>query len=149
MRQLPLDPMCSVRLYVQISMPCRQNLCFWKESSCVGKFSKIPVEVRLTVEGCGRSEGGKFRSRILEGSQWQKFEISVLYAEIAFQERKAFLVVFGCLSIDGCPVFSSTNASLPTTIPVSNNYEIEIHKKRFIFSTHQSSYVLRDTTSIQ
>ncbi|KAG2129170.1 uncharacterized protein EDB93DRAFT_1095584 [Suillus bovinus] len=63
-------------------------------------------------------------------------EISALHAKIVFQERKAFLVVLGDagLTIDGCPVIPSTNASLPTTIPVSNNCEIEIHKKRFIFS---------------
>ncbi|KAG1809673.1 uncharacterized protein BJ212DRAFT_596502 [Suillus subaureus] len=63
-------------------------------------------------------------------------EISALHAKIVFQERKAFLVVLGDagLTIDGCPVFPSTNASLPTTIPVSNNCEIEIYKKRFIFS---------------
>lgn len=63
-------------------------------------------------------------------------EISALHAKIVFQERKAFLVVLGDagLTIDGCPVLPSTNASLPTTIPVSNNCEIEIHKKRFIFS---------------
>ncbi|KAG1886565.1 hypothetical protein F4604DRAFT_1572094 [Suillus subluteus] len=63
-------------------------------------------------------------------------EISALHAKIVFQERKAFLVVLGDagLTIDGCPVLPSTNASLPTTIPVSNNCEIEIHKKHFIFS---------------
>ncbi|KAG2118296.1 hypothetical protein DEU56DRAFT_747889 [Suillus clintonianus] len=63
-------------------------------------------------------------------------EVSALHAKIVFQERKAFLVVLGDagLTIDGCPVLPSTNASLPTTIPVSNNCEIEIHKKRFIFS---------------
>ncbi|KAG2112817.1 hypothetical protein BD769DRAFT_1364399 [Suillus cothurnatus] len=62
-------------------------------------------------------------------------EISALHAKIVFQERKAFLVVLGAagLTIDGCPVLPSTNASLPTTIPVSNNCEIEIHKKRFVF----------------
>ncbi|KAG1719877.1 hypothetical protein EDB19DRAFT_1647665 [Suillus lakei] len=63
-------------------------------------------------------------------------EISALHAKIVFQERKAFLIVLGDagLTIDGCPVLPSSNASLPTTIPVSNNCEIEIHKKRFIFS---------------
>ncbi|KAG2356395.1 hypothetical protein BDR07DRAFT_450202 [Suillus spraguei] len=63
-------------------------------------------------------------------------EISPLHAKIVFQERKAFLVVLGDtgLTIDGCPVLPSTNATLPTTVPVSNNCEIEIHKKRFIFS---------------
>ncbi|KAG0697660.1 hypothetical protein DFH29DRAFT_1021395 [Suillus ampliporus] len=63
-------------------------------------------------------------------------DISALHAKIVFQERKAFLVVLGDagLTIDGCPVLPSTNPSLPTTIPVSNNCEIEIHKKRFTFS---------------
>ncbi|OJA17456.1 hypothetical protein AZE42_11660 [Rhizopogon vesiculosus] len=48
----------------------------------------------------------------------------------------AFLIVLGDagLTIDGCPVLPSANPSLPTTIPVSNDCEIEIHKKRFIFS---------------
>ncbi|KAG2141450.1 uncharacterized protein EDB93DRAFT_1105728 [Suillus bovinus] len=51
-------------------------------------------------------------------------------------ERKAFLVVLGDagLTIDGCPVIPSINASLPTTNPVSNSCEIEIHKKHFISS---------------
>ncbi|KAG2747329.1 hypothetical protein P692DRAFT_20806995 [Suillus brevipes Sb2] len=63
-------------------------------------------------------------------------EISALHAKIVFQERKAFLVVLGDagLTIDSCPVLPSTNASLPTTVPVSNNCEIEIRKKRFIFT---------------
>ncbi|KAG2069403.1 hypothetical protein BDR04DRAFT_1203992 [Suillus decipiens] len=55
-------------------------------------------------------------------------EISALHAKIVFQERKVRL------TIDGCPVLPSTNATLPTTVPVSNNCEIEIHKKRFIFT---------------
>ncbi|KAH7928990.1 hypothetical protein BV22DRAFT_1057782 [Leucogyrophana mollusca] len=62
--------------------------------------------------------------------------ISALHAKIIFQDRKAFIVVLGTngLLIDGCEVLPSTNPSLPTTVPVSNNSEIEIHKKRFIFS---------------
>ncbi|OAX32656.1 hypothetical protein K503DRAFT_805040 [Rhizopogon vinicolor AM-OR11-026] len=58
--------------------------------------------------------------------------VSALHAQIVFQERKAFLIVLGDagLTIDGCPVLPSANPSLPTTIPVSNNCEIETHKKR-------------------
>jgi hypothetical protein len=36
--------------------------------------------------------------------------------------------------IDGCRVFPSTSASAPTTIPLTNNSEIEIHSKRFRFT---------------
>ncbi|OJA15224.1 hypothetical protein AZE42_13452 [Rhizopogon vesiculosus] len=61
-----------------------------------------------------------WRSSLLSGRQCPA-------CKIVFQERKNFL-------IDGCPVLPSANPSLPTTIPVSNNCEIEIHKKRFIFS---------------
>ncbi|KIJ04483.1 hypothetical protein PAXINDRAFT_159364, partial [Paxillus involutus ATCC 200175] len=59
-----------------------------------------------------------------------------LHAKIIFQERKAFVIVLGSsgLHIDGCHVLPSTNPAMPTTIPVSNNSEIEIHKKRFVFT---------------
>ena len=79
--------------------------------------------------------------------------VSALHAKIIFQERKvslrlfsllvylirhfqAFLIVLGThgLSVDGCPVFPSAPSSQhPTTIPLSNGSEIEIHKKRFRF----------------
>jgi pSer/pThr/pTyr-binding forkhead associated (FHA) protein len=83
--------------------------------------------------------------------------VSTLHAKIIFQERKvrlkrhsrnkiytdfirvhiqAFVIVLGSsgLHIDGCHVLPSTNPAMPTTIPVSNNSEIEIHKKRFVFT---------------
>ncbi|KAH7911483.1 hypothetical protein BJ138DRAFT_1150446 [Hygrophoropsis aurantiaca] len=62
--------------------------------------------------------------------------VSAVHAKIIFQDRKAFIVVLGDngLLIDGCQVLPSANHSLPTTVPMSNNSEIEIHKKRFIFS---------------
>ncbi|KIM82686.1 hypothetical protein PILCRDRAFT_819990, partial [Piloderma croceum F 1598] len=71
--------------------------------------------------------------------------VSALHAKIVFQEKKAFLVVLGThgLLIDGCQVYPSTNTDInpsgsssvkPKTIPLTNNSEIEIHKKRFIFT---------------
>ncbi|EIW79456.1 hypothetical protein CONPUDRAFT_82884 [Coniophora puteana RWD-64-598 SS2] len=78
--------------------------------------------------------------------------VSLVHAKLIFQDRKvrlsfqvssqrtqvaqAFLIVLGenGLHIDGCQVFPSSNPSLPSTIPVSNNSEIEIHKKRFVFT---------------
>ncbi|KIK91166.1 hypothetical protein PAXRUDRAFT_831074 [Paxillus rubicundulus Ve08.2h10] len=62
--------------------------------------------------------------------------VSALHAKILFQERKAFVVVLGSsgLYIDGCHVLPSTNLAMPAKIPVSNNSEIEIHKKRFVFT---------------
>ncbi|KAI0062552.1 hypothetical protein BV25DRAFT_643580 [Artomyces pyxidatus] len=61
--------------------------------------------------------------------------VSGIHAKIIFQERKAFLVVLGAhgLLIDNCPAFPAPSSDYPTTIPVSNNSEIEIHKKRFKF----------------
>ncbi|EGO18806.1 hypothetical protein SERLADRAFT_443778 [Serpula lacrymans var. lacrymans S7.9] len=56
-------------------------------------------------------------------------KVSSVHAKLVFQERKVQTV-----SIDGYPIFPSDNPDLPTTIPVSNNSEIEIHKKRFIFT---------------
>ncbi|KAF7976909.1 hypothetical protein HWV62_5300 [Athelia sp. TMB] len=64
--------------------------------------------------------------------------VSAVHAKIFFEERKAFLVVLGTngLLVDGCQVFPATSGSTskPTTIPLSNNSEIEIHKKRFVFT---------------
>jgi hypothetical protein len=83
--------------------------------------------------------------------------VSLLHCKIIFEERKvchldllrfakysigvqAFLVVLGTngLFVDRCKVYpSSTTASPsagPTTIPLMNNSEIEIHNKRFRFT---------------
>ncbi|KAL4067490.1 hypothetical protein V8B97DRAFT_1873520 [Scleroderma yunnanense] len=62
--------------------------------------------------------------------------VSPLHAKIIFQDRKAFIVVLGLdgVHVDGCPVLPSSNPALPTTVPISNNSEIEIHTKRFIFT---------------
>ena len=38
------------------------------------------------------------------------------------------------LFVDGCQVFPAQTESSPTTIPLPNNSEIEIHKKRFVFT---------------
>ena len=50
--------------------------------------------------------------------------------------NQAFLVVLGAsgLLIDGCQVFPSFQAASPTTVPLENNSEIEIHNKRFRFT---------------
>jgi hypothetical protein len=52
---------------------------------------------------------------------------------------QAFLVVLGTngLLVDGCKVYANTSPSHvanPTTIPLSNNSEFEIHSKRFRFT---------------
>ena len=49
---------------------------------------------------------------------------------------QAFLEVLGTngVLIDGCQVYPAPNQPLPKTIPLPNNSEIEIHKKRFVFT---------------
>ncbi|KXN89208.1 hypothetical protein AN958_05911 [Leucoagaricus sp. SymC.cos] len=64
-------------------------------------------------------------------------EINLVHCKIIFEERKAFLVVLGQagLVVDGCRVYpNGTPDGEPTTVPLSNNSEIEIHGKRFRFS---------------
>ncbi|TFK32171.1 hypothetical protein BDQ12DRAFT_716574 [Crucibulum laeve] len=64
-------------------------------------------------------------------------DVSLVHCKIIFEQRKAFLAVLGDtgLLVDGCQVFPSQSASgSPMTIPLSNNSEIEIHKKLFRFS---------------
>jgi len=86
-------------------------------------------------------------------------DVSLVHCKIVFEERKvrvyefsyeltyiaeadvlqAFLVVLGTsgLLVDGCKVYANSSPShtaTPTTIPLSNNSEFEIHGKRFRFS---------------
>lgn len=76
--------------------------------------------------------------------------ISKLHCKVTFEDSKvrtrntvgeallklyqAFLAVYGTsgLVADGFPLFPTTNG--PTTVPLGNNAEIEIHHKRFIFT---------------
>ncbi|KAF9446457.1 hypothetical protein P691DRAFT_708518 [Macrolepiota fuliginosa MF-IS2] len=64
-------------------------------------------------------------------------DVNLVHCKIVFEERKAFLIVLGSagLLVDGCRVYpNGTPEGQPTTIPLSNNSEIEIHNKRFRFS---------------
>ncbi|KAF8626417.1 hypothetical protein AX17_006583 [Amanita inopinata Kibby_2008] len=64
-------------------------------------------------------------------------DVDPIHCKIIFEERKAFLVVLGNngLLIDGCLVYPNmTPLGAPTTIPLTNNSEIEIHTKRFRFT---------------
>ncbi|KAF8273562.1 hypothetical protein EI94DRAFT_1794990 [Lactarius quietus] len=60
--------------------------------------------------------------------------VSPIHAKIFFQERKAFIEVLGVhgLFVDKCRVFP-TSKPTHTTVPLSNNSELEINKKRFRF----------------
>ncbi|KAI0301317.1 hypothetical protein BC826DRAFT_558631 [Russula brevipes] len=60
--------------------------------------------------------------------------VSPLHAKIIFQERKAFIEVLGVhgLLVDKCPVFPASTTT-HTTVPLTNNSELEISKKRFRF----------------
>ncbi|KAI9438291.1 hypothetical protein H4582DRAFT_1815256 [Lactarius indigo] len=60
--------------------------------------------------------------------------VSPLHAKIFFQERKAFIEVLGVhgLFVDKCRVFPKTKPTT-TIVPLSNNSELEINKKRFRF----------------
>lgn len=68
-------------------------------------------------------------------------EVSALHCKIVFEERKAFLQVFGAsgVVVDGCPVYPSKPAVMGTpsttvTVPLPNGSTFEIQKKRFIFN---------------
>jgi hypothetical protein len=81
-------------------------------------------------------------------------DVDPIHCKIAFEERKvrhsavaishphsvffqAFLVVLGKhgLLVDGCLVYPNPTANgTQTTIPLTNNSEIEIHNKRFRFT---------------
>ncbi|KAH9064558.1 hypothetical protein EDB87DRAFT_1556259 [Lactarius vividus] len=60
--------------------------------------------------------------------------VSPLHAKIFFQERKAFIEVLGVhgLFVDKCRIFPKTKPTT-TIVPLSNNSELEINKKRFRF----------------
>ncbi|KAI9513527.1 hypothetical protein F5148DRAFT_1006664 [Russula earlei] len=60
--------------------------------------------------------------------------VSPLHAKIIFQDRKAFIQAHGVhgLLVDNCRVFP-VSTTTPTTVPLTNNSELEISKKRFRF----------------
>jgi hypothetical protein len=59
---------------------------------------------------------------------------SVVLLNTLLKLSQAFLTVYGTsgLVADGFPLFPT--ATGPTTVPLGNNTEIEIHRKRFIFT---------------
>ncbi|KIJ43908.1 hypothetical protein M422DRAFT_30724 [Sphaerobolus stellatus SS14] len=63
--------------------------------------------------------------------------VSELHCTLSISEdRKAFLTVHGTngVKVDGCEVKPPTvQGAFPTTVPLTNGSEIEIHKKRFRF----------------
>ncbi|KAL5514598.1 hypothetical protein ACEPAG_1914 [Sanghuangporus baumii] len=68
-------------------------------------------------------------------------EVSPLHCKIVFDERKAFLQVFGGsgVIVDDCPVYPIKSAilggpSTTVTVPLPNGSIFEIHKKRFMFN---------------
>ncbi|KAL5520891.1 hypothetical protein ACEPAF_2894 [Sanghuangporus sanghuang] len=68
-------------------------------------------------------------------------EVSPLHCKIVFEERKAFLQVFGGsgVIVDDCPVYPIKSAilgepSTTVTVPLPNGSIFEIHKKRFMFN---------------
>lgn len=63
-----------------------------------------------------------------------KVRVYNLVGENVFKPSQAFLTVYGTsgLVADGFPLFPT--ATGPTTVPLGNNTEIEIHHKRFIFT---------------
>ncbi|KAL5478549.1 hypothetical protein ACEPAI_2733 [Sanghuangporus weigelae] len=68
-------------------------------------------------------------------------EVSPLHCKIVFEERKAFLQVFGGsgVIVDDCPVYPIKSTilgepSMTVTVPLPNGSIFEIHKKRFMFN---------------
>ncbi|CAE7230720.1 unnamed protein product [Rhizoctonia solani] len=64
--------------------------------------------------------------------------VSGLHCKLFFQNAKAFLTVYGLngVIVDGCHIGRNPDAddeSSETTIPIMNNSQIEIYRKRFIF----------------
>ncbi|KAI0045639.1 hypothetical protein FA95DRAFT_1560992 [Auriscalpium vulgare] len=61
--------------------------------------------------------------------------VSGIHAKVVFQERKAFIMVLGAhgVLIDNCTVFPAPASAVPTTVPLPNHSELEIHNKRFRF----------------
>ncbi|KAF8607157.1 hypothetical protein BDV93DRAFT_603806 [Ceratobasidium sp. AG-I] len=64
--------------------------------------------------------------------------VSGLHCKLFFQNSKAFLTVYGLngVIVDGCHIAQNPDAdgeSSETTIPIMNNSQIEIYRKRFVF----------------
>ncbi|KAH7337515.1 hypothetical protein B0J17DRAFT_430267 [Rhizoctonia solani] len=64
--------------------------------------------------------------------------VSGVHCQLFFQNAKAFLTVYGLngVIVDGCHIARNPDAdgeSSETTIPIMNNSQIEIYRKRFIF----------------
>ncbi|CAE6447553.1 unnamed protein product [Rhizoctonia solani] len=64
--------------------------------------------------------------------------VSGLHCKLFFQNAKAFLTVYGLngVIVDGCHIGRNPDAdgeSSETTIPIMNNSQIEIYRKRFVF----------------
>ncbi|CUA71771.1 Muscle M-line assembly protein unc-89 [Rhizoctonia solani] len=64
--------------------------------------------------------------------------VSGLHCKLFFQNAKAFLTVYGLngVIVDGCHIGRNPDAddeSSETTIPIMNNSQIELYRKRFIF----------------
>ncbi|CAE6410961.1 unnamed protein product [Rhizoctonia solani] len=64
--------------------------------------------------------------------------VSGLHCKLFFQNAKAFLTVYGLngVIVDGCHIGRNPGAddeSSETTIPIMNNSQIELYRKRFIF----------------
>ncbi|TFK65533.1 hypothetical protein BDN72DRAFT_773245, partial [Pluteus cervinus] len=58
-------------------------------------------------------------------------DVSLIHCKLVFEERKVSNVG---VVIDGCKVLPNTPGSVPTTVPLTNNSEIEVHNKRFRFT---------------
>ncbi|QRV84732.1 FHA domain protein [Ceratobasidium sp. AG-Ba] len=87
-----------------------------------------PVDSEHTT--FGRDDGCDIR--LLYG--W----VSGLHCKLFFQSAKAFLTVYGLngVIVDGCHIARNPDAddeSSETTIPIMNNSQIEIFRKRFVF----------------
>ncbi|KAG9090736.1 hypothetical protein FRC06_000896 [Ceratobasidium sp. 370] len=87
-----------------------------------------PVDSEHTT--FGRDDGCDIR--LLYG--W----VSGLHCKLFFQNSKAFLTVYGLngVIVDGCHIARNPDAdgeSSETTIPIMNNSQIEIYRKRFVF----------------
>ncbi|KAG8737060.1 hypothetical protein FRC10_008611 [Ceratobasidium sp. 414] len=87
-----------------------------------------PVDSERTT--FGRDDGCDIR--LLYG--W----VSGLHCKLFFQNAKAFLTIYGLngVIVDGCHIARNPDAdgeSSETTIPIMNNSQIEIYRKRFVF----------------
>ncbi|KAF5365414.1 hypothetical protein D9758_010813 [Tetrapyrgos nigripes] len=110
-------------------------------SSQIGRYGTLSLMKQNETDGVVTafgidSEVLTFGRDLESGIRLFYSDVSPLHCKVTFEERKAFLVVLGTsgVVVDGCKVYPNQSSSSPTTIPLPNNSEFEIHGKRFRFT---------------